>query len=72
MTPTEPTKTTETTMTTANLDLAHAYFQAVQTGDMAALGGLLGLDSRVRATCRGAPRPASTGNCRSEWESLLS
>jgi ketosteroid isomerase-like protein len=38
MTPTEPT---ETTMTTANLDLARAYFQAVQTGDMAALGGLL-------------------------------
>ena len=28
-------------MTTANLDLARAYFQAVQTGDMAALGGLL-------------------------------
>ncbi|MDQ0687226.1 ketosteroid isomerase-like protein [Streptomyces achromogenes] len=27
-------------MTTANLDLARAYFQAVQTGDMAALGGL--------------------------------
>ena len=38
MTPTEPT---ETTMTTANLDLARTYFQAVQTGDMAALGGLL-------------------------------
>ncbi|MFE9677011.1 nuclear transport factor 2 family protein [Streptomyces sp. NPDC006259] len=28
-------------MTTANLDLARAYFQAVQTGDMAALGDLL-------------------------------
>lgn len=28
-------------MTTANLDLARAYFQAVQTGDMAGLGGLL-------------------------------
>ncbi|NEC91768.1 nuclear transport factor 2 family protein [Streptomyces sp. SID12501] len=28
-------------MTTANLDLARAYFQAVQTGDMAALGSLL-------------------------------
>ncbi|MGW7168690.1 nuclear transport factor 2 family protein [Streptomyces sp. NPDC054884] len=28
-------------MTTANLDLARAYFQAVQTGDMAALGNLL-------------------------------
>lgn len=38
MTPTEPT---ETTMTTADLDLARAYFQAVQTADMAALGGLL-------------------------------
>ncbi|MBB4717719.1 ketosteroid isomerase-like protein [Streptomyces luteogriseus] len=38
MTPTEPT---ETMMTTTNLDLARAYFQAVQTADMAALGGLL-------------------------------
>ncbi|MEV0222428.1 nuclear transport factor 2 family protein [Streptomyces sp. NPDC050704] len=28
-------------MTTANLDLARAYFQAVQTGDMAGLGDLL-------------------------------
>ena len=38
MTPTEPM---ETTMTSANLDLARTYFQAVQTADMAALGGLL-------------------------------
>ncbi|QNP68833.1 nuclear transport factor 2 family protein [Streptomyces roseirectus] len=28
-------------MTTSNLDLARAYFQAVQNGDMAALGDLL-------------------------------
>jgi ketosteroid isomerase-like protein len=28
-------------MTTANIDLARAYFQAVQNGDMATLGDLL-------------------------------
>ncbi|MFI6578398.1 nuclear transport factor 2 family protein [Nocardiopsis sp. NPDC050513] len=28
-------------MTTTNTDIARTYFQAVQTGDMAALGGLL-------------------------------
>ncbi|MGW2616638.1 nuclear transport factor 2 family protein [Streptomyces sp. NPDC001500] len=32
-------------MTTAELDLARAYFQAVQTADMAALGSLL--DERI-------------------------
>ncbi|MFD9440757.1 nuclear transport factor 2 family protein [Streptomyces sp. NPDC060006] len=28
-------------MTSANIDIARTYFQAVQTGDMATLGGLL-------------------------------
>ncbi len=28
-------------MTTANIDIAHDYFQAVQTGDMATVGDLL-------------------------------
>ncbi|UUU27983.1 nuclear transport factor 2 family protein [Streptomyces sp. DSM 40750] len=31
-------------MTSANLDIARTYFQAVQTGDMAALGELLDAD----------------------------
>ena len=31
-------------MTSSNIDIARTYFQAVQTGDMAALGGLLDAD----------------------------